>query len=178
MSRLFALLLQPQETKGQWIWPDLEVKQSRQSSDAGQGVFATRRLRAGTMITIVGVEKTEEQMLALIKADRFTHGYILSDGTILDGQGEHQGLTLWARINEPTRRKPNCIFKLDCVVVAQPIKAGEELTVYYGEDYTRDYPFKNAYLHRDYPHLRAIRVWPSKSQRDTLREKLQARMET
>ena len=47
------------------------------------------------------------------------------------------GVLVWLAmmINEPTRKKPNCIFKCDHVVVAQPIKEGEELTVYYGNAY-------------------------------------------
>ncbi len=40
-------------------------------------------------------------------------------------------------INEPTnrRKKPNCIFKLNHVVIAEDIKKGEELTLYYGKHY-------------------------------------------
>ena len=65
---------------------------------------------------------------ALIEADIFTHGYTLQDGTHVDGIRTHHGLMLWARVNEPQKTQPHCVFRRNAVLVDRPLKKGEELT--------------------------------------------------
>ena len=47
------------------------------------------------------------------------------------------GLSIAMMLNESTTELHNCIFKYDHVVVMVTVRAGEELTVYYGRDYER-----------------------------------------
>ena len=53
------------------------------------------------------------------------------------GARRDQASKVAAMANEPLRKKPRCILFRQCLVVAQPVRAGEELTVYYGNDYCR-----------------------------------------
>ena len=168
------ILLKPEERKGTFRWPGLTIRKSEQNDGhAGQGVFATHRLKPGLMIPILGLEISDKRMNQLIVQDCFTHGTVLYDGTCIDARESFGGLTIWARINEPSRRKPNCVFKLDSVVVAKPIKAGEELTLYYGNEYQRPYKLRNQYLHGHYKDLSAIKTWPKAALRRQWRSELQ-----
>ena len=69
------------------------------------------------------------------------------------------------KINESLKKKHNCIFKMKMVCVAMPIKAGDELTIYYGNKYeggrevidlTNDKPTKYALIDilRVFPHFK------------------------
>jgi len=165
--------LGPVSQGGKYTWPELEVKVSTQGPGAGQGLFARTDLPPGTLIPIVGQILSEAEAERRIAADTFTHGFQYSDGTCIDGGRELDGQTIWAKINEPLTKKPNCIFKLDCVVTGRRIRAGEELTVYYGSSYTRDgYSLDgNRHLQGEYPSLKNMR-WPSVQARRTLQQEL------
>jgi hypothetical protein len=54
-----ALILQPVRENFGWVWPQLEVKQSGEKG-AGQGLFATVDLLAGTVIPYLGNPQPSE----------------------------------------------------------------------------------------------------------------------
>lgn len=130
--------------------PQLVVQASLQGhGNAGRGVFALEKIRAGGTLPIVGTLITPEEEDLLLYSGRGTHLVTTTLGTI-DGNPTinpylgvgHHGAALWALINEPTTRKPNCIFQNMSVVVAETISPGAELTISYGsqDDYHRTYP--------------------------------------
>ncbi len=124
-----------------WVWPQLEVKPSREPG-AGLGLFARVPLRSGTMIPYRGHPTAE--------GGAYVFGG--EDGSPLIAPYRGVGSRGWsvaAMANEPLRKKPRCILFRQCLVVAQPVRAGEELTVYYGNDYCRTgYSVKgNRHLH-------------------------------
>ena len=130
-----------------WIWPQLEVKTSEQPG-AGLGLFAKAPLRSGTMIPYRGRSTTNCGTYVFEGQD--------GDPAINPYKGiGNGGWSVVALANEPTRKKPRCILFRTCLVVAQPIGVGEELTVYYGEAYTRDgYSLRgNRYLYRFHSRL-------------------------
>jgi len=63
-------------------------------------------------------------------------------------------------------KKPNCVYKKDYLIVAKTIKNGEELLVYYGEDYEgireeKGYCLdKNKHLDDHYPALENVKFPP------------------
>ena len=76
-------------------------------------------------------------------------------------------------VNESTKRKFNCKFKLDHIAVALPIKKGSELTVDYGHGYepTREqmgYSLDgNKYRDAEYPAFNFLKVkFPSANVRN------------
>jgi hypothetical protein len=129
------MILQPTKEDFGYVWNDLEIKQSEEAG-AGDGVFAARLLPVGTMIPILG-KKVD------LDLHNFTHGWVYRNKQAVDGNPSikpykgvgNNGLSIAMMINEPTKRKINCIFKLDHVVVAKPIKQGNELTIDYGREY-------------------------------------------
>ena len=160
-------------------WPGLTVRASTMAGGHA-GVFATSNLKPGTMIPIIGRRlspKTLRQVIA--NKLHLTHAYVYHDKKVgVDGTDADKkstginnfGLSIAMMTNEPSRTKPNCLFKLDYLVVAQPIKAGEELFVWYGDEYEpirqmEGYSLdSNRYLHLHYPHL-DNRSWPKSSVR-------------
>lgn len=121
-------------------WKELEVKPSLES-DSGDGVFAKQDLPVGTMFPIVG--KLHEGKMAMK-----VHGWqYISSGfkepTYIDGDpsiNPHKGIgnfgmSIAMMPNERTMGIHNCRFRFDYLIVAEPIKKGDELTVYYGKDY-------------------------------------------
>jgi hypothetical protein len=120
-----------------YTWKELEVKESKEKN-AGQGVFAKESLRVGTMIPIIGKQVSSEV--------RGTHTWVRhGKKKAIDGNPEIKpydgignfGLSIAMMINESTKKKPNCKFRYDYVVVCSPIKKGQELILYYGNDYNR-----------------------------------------
>jgi len=128
-------ILEPIEVSPcKYEWQELEVRAS-QEPGAGDGVFARVNLPAGTVIPILGKIITGEKFAAM-EADRTaTHvwNYYQND-VIVDGNPalNKHGLNIAMMINEPLKKKPNCVFKLNSVVVARPIKKGEELILHHG----------------------------------------------
>ena len=124
----------PAGGKGGYVWPGITVKQS---PGKGYGVYATRSLKVGTLIPILG------KRVAIDKQG--THGwqyYGKSGGAISGNPSIHPfkhvgcfGLAVAMMLNEDTEGPLNCKFKLDHICVARPIKKGEELTVDYGNAY-------------------------------------------
>lgn len=130
-----------------WTWPQLEVKPSEQPG-AGLGLFARAPLRSGTMIPYRGRSTAGCGLYVFEGQD--------GDPAINPYKGiGNGGWSVAALANEPTRKKPRCILFRTCLVVAQTVRPGEELTVYYGEAYSRNgYSLRgNRYLHRLYSRL-------------------------
>lgn len=129
------------------------------------------------MVPIVGRETRDEgEALRLVRENRFTHGYQRADGTYVDGSGGGAEC-VWARANESTRRKPNCVFKMDCLVTARRIRTGEELFVYYGSAFTRHgYSVsRNRHLERAaFPCLDRVSSWPTPAERRAARDHVYA----
>jgi hypothetical protein len=156
-----AIILQPRLTRPcKYVWDGLEVKQSKEKG-AGLGVFATKALPVGTMIPIIGQHHPGAAPSALTHAWEYygkARGYIDGNPSIKPFKKVgNYGLSIAMMINESTTKIMTCKFKKDHVVVATRLKAGEELTVYYGpayekhrkkHGYTMD---KNQHLHREYP---------------------------
>ena len=137
-----AFLLQPTKVgECEYIWDGLETKST---VTAGLGVFATKPLLAGAMIPIIGKKMSESEVEKRKQKHELVHAWIKNTLTgPVNGDPSispyknvgNYGLSIAMMLNEPSRKKPNCIFKLDHVVVAQRVKAGEELTIFYGDDY-------------------------------------------
>jgi hypothetical protein len=150
-AKRIALILMPVREGLGWTWPQLEVKQSKEKG-AGQGLFAKVDLLAGAVIPYLGKPTTK----------RGTHIFNGLDGnpkiSPYKGVG-NRGLSIAAMTNEPVTKKPRCKFTRGYLVVAQKVKAGEELTVYYGPDYHRiGYSLnKNKHLDKQYPELEKVR---------------------
>jgi hypothetical protein len=173
------MILQPKE-KGDrgYTWPALAVRQSQQNVGGGLGVFATRKLKPGIMIPILGHR--------VAQADGLTHGWVYY-GSIKGAVDGHPsinpykgvgsfGLSIAMMVNEPTRAKPNCIFKMDHIVIAEPIRKGEELTVYYGKNYElirriKGYTLRNnTYLDEPHPKLYDMRYPRSKKRNNNIQQ--------
>jgi hypothetical protein len=140
------------------------VKQSEEKG-AGQGLFAKVDLLAGTVIPYLGKPTTR----------RGTHIFNGLDGNpkILPYKGVgNRGLSIAAMANEPATKKPRCKFTRGYLVVAQKVKAGEELTVYYGPDYHRiGYSMsKNSHLDKPYPELEKVTLPTEKAVQKLMRE--------
>ena len=147
------------------MWPGLIVRSSGQAKkakkakkaknaeNAGLGVFATTDIDAGMKIPVFGVPLTHEGVEKLKGCEQDTHimrqprgrrrlpgGYIAVDGrpgnAPYNGVGG-RGLFIAMMINEPSRKKPNCIIMGQFVQLAQNLRLGDELTVSYGESYRR-----------------------------------------
>jgi len=125
-----ALLLPVRDGEG-WVWPHLRVDTSEEPG-AGLGLFARVPLRTGTMIPYIGQPAIGPG----------THVFNGMDGhPQLDPHRQigNRGWSVAAMANEPLRKTPRCILSRGCLVVAQPVRAGEELTVHYGNAYLRHY---------------------------------------
>lgn len=155
------LTLPKQDATGVWQWDGIEVKDTH--SSRGKGLFATRDIPEGSVPAIY---------VGRIRNESFSGTYVLGHiFSVMDEDGkvtrheytidatpdekQHPGLYAAAYVNEPCpdavancRVVPNPIIELGfCpmyVVTARTIKAGEELTWYYGKKYTRDYPIGTA----------------------------------
>lgn len=159
----------------EFSWYMLEIKKSNEPR-AGNGVFATEHLKPGLMFPILGTPVSWEEAHTREENLDFTHGWFFDKilEQPIDGDPKIKpykkigtfGLAVTMMINEPLYKKPNCIFKLDYVLVAKPIKKGEELTIYYEKDYEPirkklGYSLKgNKFLNKFYTHLEDI-TFPS-----------------
>lgn len=148
------------DRSGNTSYPQLVVKASVQGNgQAGLGLFATSVLPAGSALPLVGklIYQVEEDMLLYSgRGSYLVHtprGTINGDPTHLPYRNVgYRGKAIWALVNEPTRAKPNCIFRQDYLMVVESIDAGVELTVSYGngEDYHRTYPVSRYCFGRQY----------------------------
>jgi hypothetical protein len=99
-SKRKAVILKPVREVLGWIWPQLEVKQSKEKG-ADQGLFAKVDLLPGTVIPYLGKRTTK----------RGTHIFNGLDGNpkILPYKGVgNRGLSIAAMANEPVTKKPRC----------------------------------------------------------------------
>jgi len=159
-------------------WDLLEVKKSTQPS-AGNGVFAKQDIHVGAMFPIVGKP--------IDITDTPSHGWHYcgkNKGTAVDGNPDlnpynntgNYGLSIAMMVNEHLTNKPNCKFKLDCLVVATPIKKGSELFIDYGRAYepTRQqhgYTYTNKFQDAAYPAYDKLK-YPSAAKRHNAITKL------
>ena len=176
----------PLRTKGGYFtWPNLKIKQSREEN-AGKGVFATRALPVGTMIPIIG--KTVQE------ADDYCWSRYRHNKNILSGNPIYNsykgvgcfGLAIALMANESMYKKVNCKFRFDYLVVVDHIKAGEELTVFYGHSYEpirkrKGYSMNgNQFLNDDYPIYESFRYsdFPTVRQREDVLIRLDALLQS
>jgi hypothetical protein len=147
-----SIILPIRHTDGGYTWEELEIR----PTEHGLGVFATIDLPPGSVIPIIAYP------IKRITTKRGTqHVWIRKGGQILDGHPSiapykgigFKGLAISMMINEPSHKKPNCIFMDDCVLCVKKIKKNDELSVYYGDEYPReDYKYnlrKNKYLFKN-----------------------------
>ena len=135
-----------------YVWDELEVRKSLEKG-AGYGVFSTKNLPVGTMIPIIGTHAR--------KKETGTHLYARRDGVKINGDPNIKpykkvgtfGLSISMMLNESVKKKFNCKFRFDYIVVVAPIKKGAELLLYYGDTYSRvGYDIsQNKYIHAEYP---------------------------
>ena len=155
-----GITLHPKKEIFGFSWSGLEIRQSRERG-TGLGVFATRDLRVGLMIPIVG------KMVNVDATGSHQWNYYRRKGIIkaIDGHPSHapylkvgsRGLSIAVMVNETTSKRFKTRFKLNHLVVALPIKKGQELYVDYGNKYnsyrkTYGYTLKdNQYRYMEYP---------------------------
>lgn len=135
--------MEPVHDEHGWIWPRLKVGTSTITS--GKGVFAVDELVAGCVIPIIAC-----QVKQWVTERGHTHGWIRighKKKQLLDGHPSlftHMdtgsfGLAIAMMINEASKGRPNCIFKRNSIIVQERIKPNEELTIFYGDGYERDW---------------------------------------
>lgn len=143
-------ILQPTKEQGGFYWKDLEVRPS-EIQGAGMGVFATKDLRIGASIPIVGRKRYGQP------GEMDSHSWLYTgslknawvDGSPHLFPHRHvgcRGLSIAMMINESS--EPNCVFRMNYVMVGKPIAAGEELYLYYGKSYDRLRNAHNYSVHR------------------------------
>lgn len=164
------------QTNGTYIWPGLEVKTSVQNKHAGEGVFATQHIPAGLVLPLVGKVLTDDEYQKLNNEQRATH-IIQYRNTYIDAKLPYQGLAIFARINEPTKKAPNCMFRKNVLVVIKPLSPGTELTVWYGVDYIRDYKISNRYMECGGGYFEKLRGWPTPKKIDAWRQAIQKKVQ-
>ncbi len=143
---MHAHILQPlkEETNAVYSWAGLDVRKSQIGS--GNGVFATSDLSVGTMIPILGVPINEHEydQMVLNSNRSASHFWLFQQKHLgfvgVDGKPtlNSTGLNIAMMINEDCQHKPNCAFIMDYVVVLEKVFIGQELSVYYGENYYRE----------------------------------------
>ena len=164
------MILQPrEETRCGYVWDELEVKPSNELN-AGDGVFARVNLKAGTMIPILGKK--------INRVINPSHVWIYRGRKAIDGHPSinpykgvgSRGLAIAMMINESTKKPFNCIFKLDHVVIAKSIKAGDELYIDYGPYYNRvGYDLsENRHRDKEYSQLIGKRYPTAKTRQDNI----------
>ena len=133
-----------------YTYKGIEVRDSNDGRDRGKGVFATVELPECLLIPILAPRYEEDAPKAHVWS--YTGG--LHDLGLADGRpnpdcptdqarGALGGLAITMMINEPCPdEKVNCEFWGNCVRTLRVIEPGEELLLYYGENYAfRTWPF-------------------------------------
>jgi len=140
------------DAKKKFMWPLLQIRSTIQK---GLGVFAKQKLKEGTLIPYLGIRITKAEFNDLHKLFDY---YVCKDldyiiqidqGGFLNGhpQFDEHHLFVTSLINEPNvGQTANCypiLLKPKTlglgVLLARDVEEGEELTMYYGDDYYRDY---------------------------------------
>lgn len=144
---------------GTFEWPQLELK----TVGSLRGLYARASLPVGTCIPIFGLRLSEAQFEQYHDGDVMPYvRYIVRKRSskyhvlLLDSSNQfYLGRSIIGAINEPQdRKKPNCVWKGDFVVVAQRIQPGDQLTISYGPAYVRDYPVNRWVTKKcEYPEL-------------------------
>ncbi len=169
-------IIQPRKVgECKYEWKEVEVRQSKEKG-AGSGVFAQKNLPVGVMIPIIGNFQSGEVPTELTHGWQYQRQPYFVDGD--PTQNPHKGvgnfgLSIAMMCNELTKGVHNCVFRLDYLVTALPIKKGEELTAYYGDWYDKHredkgYSLKdNKNLQYPYPELEKLehKDYPSAKER-------------
>jgi hypothetical protein len=147
-----------------YTWKDwVEVRPAyRNNVQIGMEVFATRRIKVGAFFPHLGraidkntVEKKwsderashampffTDRRWKYLDAKPIPENYPTPEGVAFFG------LSITATVNEPVAgAPPNCAFRFNALVTIQPIARGEELTVFYGDEYRRTGPYLTAFQH-------------------------------
>ncbi len=140
-----AFLLEPILVKKKFSWPGLKLGKS--SFCTGLGVFTTTEFVAGTMIPILGHGMSGDEIDSLdTNKNNHSHVWFFRDKIYgfyaVDGNPQYKlvgELNIALMINEDLKKKPNCFFKHDYVVVAKNLPPKTELTIFYGLNYNRDH---------------------------------------
>jgi hypothetical protein len=138
--------MRPIPTKGgRHIWKDVYMGPS---PDKGQGLFAKKKGLSGTLIPILGVILTDEELIDMEKEGTASHTWSFSrtthmkhhiqgaiDGRMLAENGTHNDLFMAMVINEPSGdQQPNCIFKQGFILICKDVEPGTELLIWYGNE--------------------------------------------
>jgi hypothetical protein len=131
---------------GYFEWTHLAIKPAGGRS-AGNGLFAKTQIAKGTMIPILGRMSSE----FILPAHTRSHFY-KSDKTLgsvyIDGHPDIQphkgigsrGLSIALMANEPDRAsKANAYFACGYLIIQKNLKAGDEITVIYGQLGTQEH---------------------------------------
>ena len=153
MTKTRTRVIEPTRKGDGFVWEGIKV---RHIKGKGKGIVATKHLKVGMMYPIIG-KRVPVEMYNTQHA--FPYDPILEGETAIDGHptinpyygSGNFGLSVTMMINEPVTEKPNCLFKLNCLVVALPIQPGEELLTWYGKEYERE---KYNYSLRENPYLK------------------------
>jgi hypothetical protein len=140
MGKTEAFILEPtKEGQRKYVWEGLEVRKTKH----GNGVFASKNLKKGLMIPILGLPLYKQPVKP---AD--THHWEYQNNSLkgvhIDGRPKAKpfhsyqgvgsfGLAVAMMLDESTR--PNCFFKFNYLVVGRTVKAGGQLTTWYGDSY-------------------------------------------
>jgi hypothetical protein len=147
-----------------YTWKDwVEVRPAyRNNVQIGMGVFATRRIKVGAFFPHLGRAIDKNTVEKQWSDERASHAIpFLTDRRwkYLDAKPIPEnyptpegvaffGLSITATVNEPVAgAPPNCAFRFNALVTIQPIARGEELTVFYGDEYRRTGPYLTAFQH-------------------------------
>jgi hypothetical protein len=163
--KLVLLLPFPHEKRGSvaWLWPELEVRSESSFGPAlGRGVFATRDLRPGLCIPVLGHEISENERQQLVRKNKALYVFDSSTVGLIDGDPRihpdkinrvgNYGLSIALMVNEPPpRNKANCAFGANTLQVRRRVAKGEELLVHYGDSYERPYKVGQRCLHTKEP---------------------------
>lgn len=125
-------ILRPiKQTPCRYAWPGLVLQKSTEVN-AGVGVFATTTLPIGTMIPILG-----QGVDPVTSHHTHQWNYYDLSGPVQAVVPSHSsmGLDIAMYINETTHRPYNCCFEFNYVVLVKTILTGEELFVWYGNNY-------------------------------------------
>jgi hypothetical protein len=149
------------------VFPSLDVRLSRQGTDAGMGVFVATGhvLEPWDAIPLFGnASFDQDERHHCCRCRKPGRHSITANGMRIDGDPAvnafrgvgHRGAAIAALVNEPTTVKSNCVMMGSWLVVARRITAGQELLVSYGPGAERDY--KSSRYTRRPQHYRQLGV--------------------
>lgn len=174
-QRFSLRLLKPKRISSHeylYTWNEIVVKPSwvyqNRKRIIQKGLFAKVYLPIGTLIPIIGkIWEPKEQSKNM---DDYTHAWMiqthspthwLHNFTINGKPDEYAyngipdfGFGIYSFVNEPPKTKrPNAMFWKNHILIIRPVKIGEEIYAYYGEEYEpmrvylkytmENHPYKN-----------------------------------